>query len=76
MQNGKTVDTAYIIYDSSGEMTSSIAEFIDKKFGRGDGDYFIHSETTLEPKDRSGRYKVLFVEDYENKRHKVYFKIG
>ena len=76
MRNGMTPETAFIIEDSSGEFTSSIGELVEKMFGGNDGDYFVHSETTQETPDKSKRYKVLFVEDCNGKKHTVYFEIG
>ena len=73
--DGKTPETAFIIEDSSGEMTSSIGELIENMFGGTDGCYFVHSETTMEQKKTGNRYKVLFVEDSQGLKHSVYFQI-
>ena len=76
IQDGKTPETAFVIEDSSGEMTSSIGELIEKIYGGEDGSYFIKSESTVEPSDKHGRYKILFVEDSVGENHKVYLRIG
>ena len=76
MIDGKTPETAFVITDSSGEMTASIANFIDKLYGGGDGSYFILSETTLENKQDKNRYKVIYLEDKDNNKQTVYFRIG
>ena len=62
-RNGRSPETAFIIQDSSGEMTASIGEFVENMFGGEDGSYFIHSETTLENRGKDKRYKVLYVEE-------------
>lgn len=76
MRDGKTPETAFIIRDSSGEMTSSIGNLIDNMYGGGDGSYFIISETTMQDKKTQKRYKVLFIEDKDNNKRSVYFEIG
>lgn len=75
LRDGRSPETAFIIEDSSGEMTASIGEMLDEMFGGSDGNYFVHSETTLERKDDEHRYKVLFIEDSNNERRTVYFEI-
>ena len=75
-RNGRSPETAYIITDSSGEMTASIGEFVENMFGGKDGSYFVHSETTLENRGKDKRYKVLYVEDGNGKKHTIYFEIN
>lgn len=76
IRNGLSLETAFIAEDSSGEMTSSMAKVIDHHFGGNDGDFFIMSETTMENKEDGNKYKVLFIEDKNKQKFKVYFKIG
>jgi len=74
-KDGKTMETAFIITDSSGEMTSSIANLIDRLFGGNDGSYFIFSETTTINRDTKKKYKVLYVEDSTGGKQNVFFEI-
>jgi|TARA_R110002126_G_scaffold34235_3_gene106217 hypothetical protein len=76
IKDGRTLETAFIITDSSGEMTVGIATMIEQMFGGDDGSYFILSETTLEKRETGRRYKVLYVSDHNNVNHKVFFEIG
>lgn len=75
-RDGKSPETAWVIKDSSGEMTVSIGNMVERLFGGDDGSYFILSETTLENKETNRRYKVLYVSDYKDVKHKVFFEIG
>jgi len=75
-RDGRTPETAFIIEDSSGEMTVTIGQKIERLFGGRDGDYFVYSETTQEIKETGKRYKVLCVEDSVGGKHLVYFEIG
>jgi hypothetical protein len=75
-QDGKSPETAYEVFDSSGEMTSGISSIVERDYGGEDGDFFILSETTMENKDDGNRYKVLYVKDFRNNNHTVYFKIA
>ena len=77
VRDGKSPDTAFLVTDSSGEFTSSIANFIEQRYGGKDGDFFILSETTMVSKDHDNKkFKVLYVEDCNNVKHTVYFEIG
>jgi len=75
-KDGKTLNTAYIITDSNGEITKSIIEIIETRFGGKDGSYFIHNETTQENTNTRKRYKVFFIEDCKEQYHTIYFEIG
>tara|TARA_R110000823_G_scaffold272041_2_gene391396 strand:- start:2445 stop:2684 length:240 start_codon:yes stop_codon:yes gene_type:complete len=75
-RDGRTPETAFIITDSSGEMTESITTMIGKLFGGDDGSYFILSETTLERRDNEHKYKVLYLTDHLDVNHTVFFEIG
>ena len=73
-RDGKNPETAFLITDSSGEFSPEIISVLNNLFGTKDGNYFIHSETTLNQKNK--KYKVLYVEDAKKLKHTIYFELG
>lgn len=73
---GETKETALKVESaSSGLVNRDIYKYIEDTFGKEDGEYFIHNETEKEDRQTGKKYKILMVEDKDNKFHQVWFDI-
>jgi len=51
----------------------SIIKVLDMLFSPYDGDYFIISETNII--HNNSKYKVFYIEDKDNEKHQIFFKM-
>lgn len=76
IQDGKSIDTAFVLNSEKGDSGHQIRNIIDKMYGKRDGSYFIISETPLENPERTAKYKIVYVEDHKGEKHSVVFLLN
>jgi hypothetical protein len=73
--NGNSAQEAIKIESDVSQLAMKINKILAKRFGGGDGDFFIHSEQVIEDNNNNKRYKMYHIEDSNNKRQNVWFEL-
>lgn len=75
-QDGLTLNTAIKVDKAAGGVEHQIYNAIDRLYGGGESNYFILSEQVTESRDRSKKYKVVYVECSDGVKRSVVFDIS
>lgn len=76
IQDGKSINTAFILNSEEGDAAHQIRNILDKIYGKRDGSYFIISETPIENPERTAKYKVVYVEDNKGEKNSFVFLLS